>query len=83
MLLTNIIGARCGTTSCYVDARTWALLGKMEETMAKQGKSRPAGKNHSADIKNANKGTRGTNITYDKNQGNRGKQLNPNQRKGK
>ena len=33
--------------------------------------------------KNANKGTRGTNITYDKNQGNRGKQLNQNQRKGK
>ena len=69
--------------NCYVDTRTGALLGKMEETMAKQGKSRPAGKNHSADIKNANKGTRGTNITYDKNQGNRGKQLNPNQRKGK
>lgn len=51
--------------------------------MTKQKTSRPAGKNHSADIKNANKGTRGTNITYDKNQGNRGKQLNPNQRKGK
>lgn len=51
--------------------------------MANKVKSRPAGKNHAADIKNANKGTRGTNITYDKNQGNRGKQLNPNQRKGK
>ncbi len=39
---------------------------------------RPAGKNHPADIQNANKGTNGTNITYDKNQGNRGNQLNPN-----
>lgn len=36
-------------------------------------------KNHEADIKNPNKGTSGTNETYDKNQGNRGKQLNPNQ----
>lgn len=34
--------------------------------------------NHVADIKNANRGTKGTNKTYDKNQGNRGKQLNPN-----
>jgi len=33
--------------------------------------------NHPADIKNANKGTPGTNKTYDQNQGNRGKQLNP------
>jgi len=33
--------------------------------------------NRQADIKNANKGTQGTNITYDQNQGNRGKQLNP------
>ncbi|WP_289845324.1 hypothetical protein [Acinetobacter wanghuae] len=33
--------------------------------------------NHMADIKNPNKGTNGTNITYDKNQGNRGTQLNP------
>lgn len=30
-----------------------------------------------ADVKNSNKGTEGTNSTYDKNQGNRGKQLNP------
>ncbi|WP_281171789.1 hypothetical protein [Brachyspira alvinipulli] len=37
--------------------------------------------NHEADISNANKGTSGTNKTYDKNQGNRGKQLNPNQKK--
>jgi len=38
--------------------------------------------NHQGDIKNPNKGTNGTNTTYDKNQGNRVKQLNPNQ-KGK
>lgn len=31
--------------------------------------------NHEADIKNSNKGTSGTNKTYDKNQGNRGKQI--------
>lgn len=37
--------------------------------------------NHQADIRNSNKGTKGTNKTYNKNQGNRGKQLNPNQRK--
>ncbi len=33
--------------------------------------------NHSGDIKNPNKGTSGTNLTYDKNQGNRGWQKNP------
>ncbi len=38
---------------------------------------RPVG-NHNADISNANKGTNGTNDTYDKGQGNRGSQLNPN-----
>lgn len=38
--------------------------------------------NHQADIKNPNKGSSGTNKTFDKNQGNRGKQLNPN-KKGK
>jgi len=38
-------------------------------------------KSHQADIKNPNKGTPGTNTTYDKNQGNKGKQLNPNQPK--
>ena len=36
------------------------------------------GSNHPANIKNANKGTKGTNTTYDKAQGNRGKQMNPN-----
>jgi hypothetical protein len=35
--------------------------------------------NHNADISNPNTGTRGTNKTYDKNQGDRGKQKNPNQ----
>jgi hypothetical protein len=47
--------------------------------MSKRHK-RPAGKNPPADINNANKGTSGTNITYDKSQGNRGKQMNPNQK---
>jgi hypothetical protein len=36
--------------------------------------------NHQGDIKNPNEGTDGTNTTYDKNQGNRGKQLNLNQK---
>ena len=31
--------------------------------------------NHEADISNPNKGSSGTNTTYDKNQGNRGKQV--------
>ena len=35
--------------------------------------------NHEADIQNGNWGTPGTNITWDKAQGNRGKQMNPNQ----
>ena len=34
-----------------------------------------APKDNSANIKNANKGTPGTNRQYDQNQGNRGKQL--------
>ena len=38
-------------------------------------------KNQPAQIKNPNKGTSGTNIIWDKAQGNRGKQLNPNQPK--
>lgn len=44
--------------------------------------SRNKQKNHNSDIQNPNKKTTGTNKTYDKNQGNRGKQLNPIQ-KGK
>jgi len=38
-------------------------------------------RNHNADITNPNKGSKGTNKTYDKNQGNKEKQLNPNQKK--
>lgn len=38
---------------------------------------------HQSDIKNSNKGTSGTNKTYDKNHGNRGKQLNTNQKRKK
>lgn len=37
--------------------------------------------NNSANIKNSNKGTNGTNKAYDQSQGNRGKQMNPNQKK--
>ncbi|OWY06310.1 hypothetical protein B6V76_00435 [Thioclava sp. IC9] len=44
----------------------------MEHTMKKP--------NHAANMKNANKGTPGQNQTHAKNEGNRGKQLNPNQR---
>ena len=32
-------------------------------------------------MQNPNKGTKGTNKQYDQNQGNRGKQLNPNNKK--
>lgn len=37
--------------------------------------------NHKSNQANANKGSKGTNKTYSKAQGNRGKQLNPNQKK--
>ena len=37
--------------------------------------------NNSANQQNPNTGTSGTNKQYDKNQGNRGKQLNPNKEK--
>lgn len=36
--------------------------------------------NHEADMKNANKRTDGQNKTHAKNQGERGKQMNPNQK---
>ncbi len=36
---------------------------------------------NAANIKNPNKGTLGTNRQYDQAQGDRGKQLNPNQKK--
>ena len=38
--------------------------------------------NHEADISNGNWGTPGTNKTWDQAQGNRGTQMNPNQRPG-
>jgi len=34
-----------------------------------------------SNIQNPNKGSKGTNKQYDQNQGNKGKQLNPNQKK--
>ena len=37
---------------------------------------------NNADMANRNKGTNGTNIANSKNTGNRGKQLNPNHKKG-
>ena len=45
---------------------------------SKQGNQKQS--NHKANIGNKNKGTSGTNKTYDQNQGNRGKQMNPNQK---
>lgn len=39
-------------------------------------------KDNQANIQNPNKGTDGANSQYDKNQGNRGKQKNPNRKKG-
>ncbi len=39
--------------------------------------------NHEADIKNKNKGTKGTNITVDKAEGNRSKQLEENKKRKK
>jgi hypothetical protein len=49
----------------------------MEKIMTKR---RSVG-NAVADQRNANKGTRGTNITYDKVHGNRGKQIQNNLKK--
>ncbi len=40
-------------------------------------------KDNQANMQNPNKGSAGTNLQHDKNQGNRGKQLNPNQIKKK
>jgi hypothetical protein len=42
----------------------------------KNNKVKPA--DNSSNQQNANKGIKGTNVHYDKAQGNRGKQLNPN-----
>ncbi|EJF07554.1 hypothetical protein ThvES_00003970 [Thiovulum sp. ES] len=46
--------------------------------MSKDGKTSPA--NNSANQQNANKGTSGTNKAYSQTEGNRGKQMNPNQK---
>lgn len=43
------------------------------------GSSKKQPQDARGDIQNANKGSAGTNPIYDKGQGNRGKQLNPNQ----
>jgi len=48
--------------------------------MAKQGISP---KNNAANMQNANKGTSGTNKQYSQVQGNRGAQMNPNNKKSK
>lgn len=40
-----------------------------------------APENNRANMQNGNKGTKGTNKQYDKAQGNRGKQMNPNRKK--
>lgn len=50
--------------------------------MAKKSNNNKGG-NHKANQSNANKGTKGVNKTNAKVHGNRGKQLNPNQQKGK
>ncbi|WP_422449086.1 hypothetical protein [Endozoicomonas sp. ALB091] len=42
-------------------------------------KIKPA--DNAANMQNPNKGQSGTNLQYDQNQGNRGKQKNPNQKK--
>lgn len=42
----------------------------------------PKKPNVEADIVNPNRGTSGTNETYDRNQGNRGKQMDPAQKGG-
>lgn len=39
-------------------------------------------RDHQSDIQNHNRGTPGTNITWDKAQGNRGKQLDPSRQTG-
>ncbi|STP13485.1 MULTISPECIES: hypothetical protein [Helicobacter] len=53
----------------------------MAQANSNQGKVTPKG--NSANMQNPNKGTSGTNRQYDQNQGNRGKQLNPNQQNKK
>ena len=49
--------------------------------MSKTASQPKAVQNNIANMNNTNRGTTGTNLAYDQNQGNRGKQLNPNQQK--
>jgi len=49
--------------------------------MPKQSKQIQVQNDHKADQNNVNTGTPGVNETYAKKHGNRGKQLNPNQKK--
>lgn len=44
----------------------------------KMAKNKTVNNNHKSDMANANKGGKGQNQTHAKNQGNRGVQLNPN-----
>jgi hypothetical protein len=49
--------------------------------MSNQSDNKIKPQDNEANQKNPNKGTPGTNKQYDQAQGNRGKQLNPNQKK--
>lgn len=64
-------------------AKTGALMiGKSAlKRMIEMSVKKPE-KDAQADARNKNKGSPGTNRIYDQTQGNRGKQLNPNQRRG-
>ncbi|MCK5599338.1 hypothetical protein KAI78_06910 [bacterium] len=54
----------------------------MKKAQTKKSKG-VTSKNNQANIKNANRGAKGTNKQYSKSHGNRGKQLNPNQKSQK
>ena len=63
---------------CDFDRPPWALGGLSGDGVEAKNPSRmPSPRDNSANQQNANKGTHGTNKAYDKNQGNRGWQLNP------
>jgi len=47
--------------------------------MTKKSGKKISPADNESNIPNANKGTKGTNRQYDQNQGNRGKQMDPNQ----
>lgn len=57
-----------------------SISGSQENIMTKQTQRTQQQQNHRADSLNNNRGTSGTNLTNAKVHGNRGKQLNPNQR---